>query len=171
MSTAPHASGTSQFALDGRRSAQVAAPKCASRKSTADCRSNPARGDLRRAKVDDFGMSEHLTALRAAAVPAARDGVERLATSCLTTPARGTWSQIAIPRCANAAVPALKTRAALSTDSDFSSDGRTSAQDVALRHARPRLTVARCCERRRGDLRCPEVSTFALDFCGARQRG
>ena len=48
-------------------------------------------------KVDDFGMSEELTVLRAVELPAARNGAERLATSFLTTPARGTRSQIAIP--------------------------------------------------------------------------
>ena len=53
--------------------------------------------DLRRAKVDDFRMSVHLVALRPAVLPAARDGAERLKTSFLTTPARDTRSQIAIP--------------------------------------------------------------------------
>ena len=132
-----------QFALDGRCSAQLAAPRCARREPTAKCRSNRPRGDLRRAKVDDFGMSEELTALRAVALPAARDGAGRLATSFLTTPARGTRSQTAIPRRANAAVPALETCAAPVADWDFSSDGRTSARDVASRYARPRLTAAR----------------------------
>ena len=80
----------------------------------------------------------------AVALPAARDCAERLATSFLTTPSRGTRSQTAIPRRANAAVLALKTCEAPVTDSDFSSDGRTSAQNVAPRHARPRVTAARC---------------------------
>ena len=48
-------------------------------------------------KVDDFGMSEELTVLRAVELPAARNGAERLATSFLTTSALGTWSQTAIP--------------------------------------------------------------------------
>ena len=65
-----------------------------------------ATGDAR--KVDDFGMFEHLTALRAVVLPAARGGAGRLATSFLTTPAPGTRSQTAIPRRANAAVHALE---------------------------------------------------------------
>ena len=52
------------------------------------------------------------TALRAVALPAARHRAERLATSCLTSAERGTCSHIAIPRRANAAVPALRTGAA-----------------------------------------------------------
>ena len=81
-------------------------------------------------------------ALRAVALPAARDGAERLATSCLTTPARGTRSQIAIPRRANAAVLALKTCAVPWVYWDLPSDGRTSAQEGAPRYARPRVTAA-----------------------------
>ena len=141
---AKHRGGTAEFVPDGRRSAQAAALRCAWRDPTAKCRSNRPRGDLRRAKVDDFGMSEELTALRAVALPAARDGAGRLATSCPTTHARGTWSQTAIPRRASAGVPALKTCAAAMADSDLSSDGRTSAQDVAPRYARPGTTAASC---------------------------
>ena len=104
-----HGCGSAEFVPDGRRSAQAAAPRHVWLESTANCRSNRPRGDLRRAKVDDFGMSEELTALRAVALPAAaRGGAGRLATSFLMTPACGTRSQTAIPRRANAAVPALK---------------------------------------------------------------
>ena len=134
--------GTAESVPDGHCSAHTAAPRRARREPTANCRSNRPRGDLRRPKVDDFWMSEELAALRAVALPAARDGAGRLATSFPTTPARGTWSQTAIPRRSNAAVPALKTCAAPVADSDFSSDGRTSAQDVAPRHARPETTFA-----------------------------
>ena len=141
---AKHRGGTAEFVPDGRHSAQAAALRCAWRDPTAKCRSNRPRGDLRRAKVDDFRMSEERTALRAVALPAARDGSERLATSSLTTPARGTRSQTAIPRRASAAVPAPKTCEAPGADSEFSSDGRTSAQNVAPRHAGPRVTAARC---------------------------
>ena len=139
---AKHRGGTAEFVPDGRHSAQAVAPRRVRRESTANRRSNRPRGDLMRAKVDDFGTSEELTALRAVAVPAARDGAGRLATSFLTTPARGTWSQTAIPRRANAAVLALKTCEAPVAESDFSSDGCTSAQDVAPRCARPEMTFA-----------------------------
>ena len=94
------------------------------------------------ARKSTISMSEEPTALRAVALPAARDGAGRLATSYLTTPARGTRSQTAIPRRANAAVLALKTCEAPVAESDFSSDGRTSAQDVAPRCARPEMTFA-----------------------------
>ena len=81
-------------------------------------------------------------ALRAVALPAGRDGAERLTTSCLTTSALGTRSQTAIPRRANAGVPALKTCEAPSANPEFSSDGRISAQYVAPRHAKPEMTFA-----------------------------
>ena len=139
-----HGGGTAEFVPDGRRRAQTVASRRVRRESTANRRSNRPRGDLRRAKVGDFGMFEELTALRAVAVPAARDGAERLATSCVTTTARGTRSQTAIPRRADAAVPALETCAAPVADSHFASDELTSAQHVAPRCARPGLTVARC---------------------------
>ena len=58
-----------ELALSGRCSAQAAAPRRARRELTANCRSNRPRGDLRCAKVDDFGMSEHIAALRVVAVP------------------------------------------------------------------------------------------------------
>ena len=166
-----HDGGSGESAPDGHYNAQAVAPRCARREPNAKCCSNRPRGDLRRARVDDFRMSQHLAALRAVALPAARDGAGRLATSFVMTPAPGTWTQTAIPWRANAAVPALKTCAALSADSDFSSDGRTSAQNVASRHARPSANAVRCCDRRRGDLRCPEVSTFECTFRGARRRG
>ena len=66
---------------------------CDARKSTISARSEP-------------------TAMRAVALPAARHRAEGLATSCLMSAARGTCSHIAIPRRANAAVPALGTGAA-----------------------------------------------------------
>ena len=49
------------IAPDGRLSAQAAASRRAWRDPTAKCRSNRPRGDLRRAKVDDFCMSEERT--------------------------------------------------------------------------------------------------------------
>ena len=52
------------------------------------------------------------TALRAFALPAERHRAERLATSCLTSAQRGTCFRIAIPRRANAAVPAPRAGAA-----------------------------------------------------------
>ena len=102
-----HDGGSGESAPDGHYNAQAVAPRCARREPNAKCCSNRPRGDLRRARVDDFRMSQHLAALRAVALPAARDGAGRLATSCLTTPARGTRSQIAIPRRATAAVSPL----------------------------------------------------------------
>ena len=80
------------------------------------------------------GCAGELGALRA----------ERLATSCLTTRARGTRPQTAIPWRANAAVPAFKTSEAPSAYWDFATYGRTSVQNVGPRHARPRLTAVTC---------------------------
>ena len=103
-----HRGRSAEETPDGRCSAHAAAPRRARRESTANRRSNRPCGDLRHAKSRRFGMSEHLTALRAVVLPAARDGAGRLATSFLTTPARGAWSQIALPRRANAAVHTLE---------------------------------------------------------------
>ena len=95
--SAKHGGGSADVAPDGRLSAQAAALRRVRRDPTANCCSNRPRSDLRRAKVDDLGMSEELTALRAVALPAARDGAGRLATSFVMTPAPGTWTQTAIP--------------------------------------------------------------------------
>ena len=50
--------------------------------------------------------------LRAVALPAAQHRAERLATPCLTSAERDACLHIAIPRRANAAVPALRAGAA-----------------------------------------------------------
>ena len=89
-------------------------------------------------------------------LPAARHGVGMLKTSCLTTSELGTCSQIAILRRAIAAVPASKL-GGLSDDRHFAPVRHITAQDVASRCVRPRMTVAAWCGRRCGGLRHPEA--------------
>ena len=83
----------------------------ANRPPTAAQIAHAATCDARKSTI--FG-SEELMALRAVALPAARDGSGRIATSFLTTPARGTRSQTAIPRRANDGVLPYKSCAAQS---------------------------------------------------------
>ena len=71
-----------------------------------------ARGATCDARKSTISARWERTALRAVALPAALHRAERLATSCLTIAERGTCSHIAIPRRANAAVPALRAGAA-----------------------------------------------------------
>ena len=52
-----HDGGSGESAPDGHYNAQAVAPRCARREPNAKCCSNRPRGDLRRARVDDFRMS------------------------------------------------------------------------------------------------------------------
>ena len=105
------------------------------------------------------------TAICAFALPAARDGAGRLATSCLTSPARGTWSQAADPATHQRGCPGTKR---------VRERGRSlvlvrwsyQCADVAPRHARLKMTAATCWERRRVQAVLRAGGTHLLDAQG-----
>ena len=136
-----HCCGSAEFAPDGRRSAQAAAPRRAWRKSTANCRSNRPRGDLRRSKVVDFWVRgpHGVAGSRAPSSSRRRREARNLMPD---NPCARHLVPNRDPATRQRHRPAIQIKCGAERPRHFSSDCHTSAQNVAPSHARPITTAA-----------------------------